>query len=84
MDRNRINLIICLALSRDVGDREAMVAKFAVAEHNVEFCANKMLKHGPNVIIAPANSLQVSGLVEKIVDVGAKRLAWVEVELRAL
>ena len=72
MNGNGFNLIICVAGGGMVGHGSTVVVKFALTEHDVEFCADEVLKHGPDVVGAAACGLKFTGLAQEIIDIGAE------------
>jgi hypothetical protein len=69
---NGFNLVIRFAVGGMVGDGKAVVANFALTKQDIEFCADKVLKHCSDVIGASASGLKFAGLVEEVADVGTK------------
>jgi hypothetical protein len=69
---NGFDLVVCFAVGGLVGNGKAVVMKFALTEHDIEFCADEVLKHSTNVIGAAARDLELAGLVEEVVNVGPK------------
>ncbi len=71
MDSQRIDLIICFAVTGLVGNGRTVVFNLPFAKHYIELRADKMLKHNTNIIRSGTSFFQIARLVNEVVYVGA-------------